>query len=277
MFTLAGCGEKGFSDGPARGARFCYPHDVEVHYPPDSPPVMLVADFDNNCLRRVLMHEGTGEHVTSWAGSNIGTPGFKDGHIKDALFNHPGGLAVRAPAPAASTRDIVAGVGVGAGAGAGAGAGDTTEIFVADTYNHAVRRITCVRGSWQVATIAGGCGKGFRDGLGSMARFNCPTGLAIGAHGDIYVADFSNHAVRLVRREASGVWRVSTIVGQAVSCGDGEPEIGLSGFVDGPSGEARLNRPHGLTYDSDFSVLYVADCMNNRLRCVQGSVVSTLV
>jgi hypothetical protein len=32
VLTVAGCGEKGFSDGPARLSKFCYPHDVEVHY-----------------------------------------------------------------------------------------------------------------------------------------------------------------------------------------------------------------------------------------------------
>lgn len=41
--------------------------------------------------------------------------------------------------------------------------------------------------------------------------------------------------------------------------------------------QARLNRPHGVTYDPDFDIIYVADCMNNRVRCIRGNRVWTLV
>ncbi len=54
---MAGSGEKGFSDGPARACKFCYPHDVEFHA---QEGVLLVADFDNNCIRRVFMDLGVG-------------------------------------------------------------------------------------------------------------------------------------------------------------------------------------------------------------------------
>jgi hypothetical protein len=54
---VAGSGEKGFSDGPARACKFCYPHDVEFHA---QEGVLLVADFDNNCIRRVFMDLGVG-------------------------------------------------------------------------------------------------------------------------------------------------------------------------------------------------------------------------
>ena len=57
LLTVAGSGEKGFSDGPARACKFCYPHDVEFHA---QEGVLLVADFDNNCIRRVFMDLGIG-------------------------------------------------------------------------------------------------------------------------------------------------------------------------------------------------------------------------
>jgi DNA-binding beta-propeller fold protein YncE len=47
--------------------------------------------------------------------------------------------------------------------------------------------------------------------------------------------------------------------------------------VDGTLEHARLNRPHGVTYDADLDTIYVADCMNNRVRVIKGNRVSTLV
>ncbi len=61
--------------------------------------------------------------MTSWAGSNLGKAGFEDGPVKQALFNHPGGLA---------SMDR----------------GEKGDVFVADTYNHAIRLITRVDGQW---------------------------------------------------------------------------------------------------------------------------------
>ena len=41
--------------------------------------------------------------------------------------------------------------------------------------------------------------------------------------------------------------------------------------------QARMNRPHGITYDAYFDTLFVADCMNNRVRTIKGNLVSTLL
>ena len=207
VLTVAGTGEKGLSDGPAKACRFCYPHDVEVHYL-KAGAALLVADFDNNCIRRVTLHEGVGEHVVTWAGSNLAAAGFEDGRVQDARFNHPGGLARSHN-------------------------GEDADIVVADTYNHAIRLISHVNGQWEVKTIAG-CGeKGFADGVGAQARFNCPTGVAIGSYGDVYVADFSNHAIRMLRKDHSGQWSVTTLVGRM------EGGMGAAGYVDGSLHDVR--------------------------------------
>ena len=271
VLTVAGSGSKGFSDGPARFATFCYPHDVEMHYLNEGAAVLLTADFDNNCLRRVFLVEGVGEHVSCWAGSNIGTAGLKDGRVQDALFNHPGGLATslpptHLPISLASTTSLTC-----------IATSDNADVFVADTYNHCVRMISHHNGHWLVKTIAGNGEKGFRDAVGEGARFNCPTGIVLGPFGDVFVADFSNHAIRMLRKESSGSWRVSTLVGKVAKGVDGAPDFGVCGYVDGTLDQGRLNRPHGVTYDADFDTIYVADCMNNRVRTIKGNYLSTLI
>jgi hypothetical protein len=59
---------------------------------------------------------------------------------------------------------------------------------------HDVARHASWHAAWhqqEVKTIAGGAQKGFADGVGQRARFNCPTGIAVGSYGDVYVAGTS--------------------------------------------------------------------------------------
>ena len=104
--------------------------------------------------------------------STLHPHGFLDGPPSSARFHHPAGIAARPNGGA----------------------------YVADASNHAIRRVD---GGGVVATIAGGDGPGFADGAGRAARFYNPHGVAVGPDGEIYVADTSNHAVRLVA--ANGV------------------------------------------------------------------------
>jgi hypothetical protein len=83
--------------------------------------------------------------------------------------------------------------------------------------------------------------------------------VVVDSAGVVYVADTSNHRIRLV---ANG--QVSTL------SGDGTP-----GFSDGPVATAQFNSPAGLALDS-AGVLYVADAGNHRIRVVAGGQVSTL-
>ena len=171
--------------------------------------------------------------------------GFKDGEDSEARFHGPQGIALD---------------------------GDGN-ILVADTYNHAVRRVTR---SGVVTTIAGhlttadyvdgvGADVGYVDGVGADARFNEPWGIAVDARGLIIVADSMNNCLRMV---TPGDAAVSTLVG------DGNAE---KGFNDGQGLSARFSEPCGIALDIDGNIV-VADYHNSCIRKVDTArrIVSTL-
>ncbi|MEB3221934.1 MAG: NHL repeat-containing protein [Candidatus Sericytochromatia bacterium] len=130
-------------------------------------------------------------------------------------------------------------------------------LYVADTGNHRIRKVTP---DGAVTTLAGAAAEGYEDGAGSAARFRSPEGLALALDGTLYVADSGNHRIRAVTRD--GV--VTTLAGST------------QGYADGPGAAAKFNTPLGLALAPDGS-LYVADSSNHRLRKVgRGGVVSTL-
>jgi hypothetical protein len=90
-------------------------------------------------------------------------------------------------------------------------------VYVADTSNHTIRKITP---AGVVTTLAGSAGiVGSADGTGAAASFNYPDGVATDSAGNVYVADSGNSTIRKIT--PAGV--VTTIVGVA----------GQRGFVPG--------------------------------------------
>ena len=82
-------------------------------------------------------------------------------------------------------------------------------VYVADTFNHTIRKITP---AGVVSTLAGLAGSiGTANGTGSAARFNYPEGVAVDSAGNLYVADTDNHTIRKIT--PAGV--VSTLAGLA--------------------------------------------------------------
>jgi hypothetical protein len=76
-------------------------------------------------------------------------------------------------------------------------------IYVADTGNNTVRKVTPMGG---VTTLAGRAGTGGATngiGTGEDARFNSPGGVAADSAGNVYVADTNNHTVRKIALSAS--------------------------------------------------------------------------
>jgi hypothetical protein len=112
-----------------------------------------------------------------------------------------------------------------------------------------------------VTTIAGGS-RGFADGPALSARFNNPSGIALGSSGTVYVADSDNHSIRAL---SSGT--VTTIAGA--------PQHGLQ---DGKGTDARFYRPWGAAL-SPLDGLVVTDVNNHAIRRVdlETLIVSTLV
>ena len=98
-------------------------------------------------------------------------------------------------------------------------------VYVADTNNYTIRKITP---AGVVSTLAGLAGtSGSADGTGSAARFNYPHGVAVDSSGNVYVADSGNNTIRKIT--PAGV--VSTLAGLA----------GSSGSADGTGSAARFN------------------------------------
>lgn len=125
-------------------------------------------------------------------------------------------------------------------------------IYVADTGNNVIRKIT----DGKVTTFAGNGKAGYKDGTSKEAQFNAPSSLVIDKNGYIYVADTLNHVIRKI--SPSGF--VSTFAGTTA---------GNAGFRDGPAGEALFNEPAALALDSQEN-LYIADSGNQRIRKVSG-------
>jgi ABC-type branched-subunit amino acid transport system substrate-binding protein/sugar lactone lactonase YvrE len=130
-------------------------------------------------------------------------------------------------------------------------------VYVAER-GHRIRRITF---DGAVSTLAGTGVPGYADGPGSTAQFNYPSGVALDAAGNVYVADTFNHRIRVIR--PGGV--VSTLAG------DGEV-----GYRDGTAMQAQFNAPTDVAVDAT-GVIYVADSRNNRIRTISPErVVTTL-
>ena len=111
-----------------------------------------------------------------------------------------------------------------------------------------------------VVTTLAGSAEGFADGSGATARFRRPTGIALDAVGNIYVADSLNHRIRKV----SPAGEVTTLAG------------GDQGATDGIGAVAQFNLPTGIAVDGDGNVV-VADTYNHRIRKVSPTgEVSTL-
>jgi DNA-binding beta-propeller fold protein YncE len=140
-------------------------------------------------------------------------------------------------------------------------ASDGTNLYIADTENHTIRKIVLATGA--VTTLAGTVGEtGNTDGTGTAARFKKPKGITVNG-ANLYVTDTGNITVRKIVI-ATGV--VTTFAGTA----------NTSGSNDGTGIAAKFSIPIGIT--NDGTNLYVADSGNNIIRKIvmSSGVVTTL-
>ena len=219
--TIAGIGLAGFGGdgGPATAARFHYPWGVAV----DAVGYVYIADQSNHRIRRIAA-DGT---IETFAGTGVAGFAGDGGPAGEAALNEPLGMSVDA-------------------------AGN---VYVADTKNHRIRRITP---DGTIDTLAGTGVAGYAGdgGPAAAARLNNPWDVAVDAAGNVYVAERDNHRVR--RIAADGI--IQTLAGTGVE--------GFSGD-GGPATEARLNSPSGLATDASGRI-FVADRYNYRIRVVES-------
>ena len=217
--------------------------------------------------------------------AGTGLRGNQDGPANKASFAHPCGIAVD----------------------------ELGNVYVADCGNHTIRMVSP---DGEVTTVAGSGESGLKDGVGIEACFTNPCGVTVISDGEdleLYVTDYSNNAVRKLRRvpHSSGIQVSTSAVNgvldtpYGVTCchtdahgvvlyiachnssnlvrfipGKGVPEVlagcGRPGHVDGAGTAAALNRPNGVAVDPEGSI-YVTDSGNHCVRRVTpDGVVSTL-
>ena len=133
----------------------------------------------------------------------------------------------------------------------------TGDLYIADTYNNAIRMITKSTGI--ITTIAGTGIQGYsgNGGPATSAKLNRPSDVAIDAvTGNIYICDKYNNVIRMIAK-STGI--ITTVVGtrRAGYCGDG-----------GPATLAMLSDPYSIVIDASSGMMYIADTENNVIRSV---------
>ncbi len=281
VITIAGkAGEAGYADGLLENARFHYPYGLAV-----KGSVLFVADLWNEAIRVIFLSSG----IVYTIGGTPPEPGATDGPIGVGKFNSPadvdiiGDYAYVADMDNQTVRKVniftgelstVAGEAPNPGTADAPGDqsrfntpggividGDT--LYVADTFNHTIRKIDTPTG--EVTTLAGSPGVfGTSDSTESPALFNSPTDVIIDATGEnLYIIDTDNH---VIRRMDLSTGEVRTFAGYPDS----------SGSQDGTGREARFHSPKRGVRLGDR--LYIADTGNHAIREVDipTGVVTTL-
>ncbi|MEB3330817.1 MAG: hypothetical protein VKQ33_16465, partial [Candidatus Sericytochromatia bacterium] len=219
--TLVGNGEAGLADGVGGAARLNAPRGLELG---PAGEALYVADEGNGRLRRVTLAGAVstvGNAIQRPFGVALDATGglygveFFSGVIKQlsptgAFERFAGGSPKGSTdGPRLEARFSTLGDAVVAADGT---------MYVADTGNHRIRRITP---GGVVSTLAGSRA-GFRQGVGAEALFDSPEGLVLGPEGVLYVADTRNHSIRRVTRDGL----VSLVAGRTTTQG--------KGYVNGP-------------------------------------------
>jgi sugar lactone lactonase YvrE len=268
--TIAGSAVwHGENDGLGQEARFSQPRGIAI----DEAGNLVVADMGNNTLRRI---DAMGMVTT--IGGLPGVEGSVDGRLPDSRFKAPCGVfldkdgtifvtdtgnhTIRKASVAwpysfgtlaGETRAAGNVNGFGTNAKFNSPAGIAVDVYgqvyVADSGNHIVRRISA---QGDVDTIAGLAGvSGSADGTGTTARFDTPQDVAVDGNGNVYVCDTGNHVIRRIWVDGN----VTTIAGL--------PQT--PGSTDGSTAVARFNKPRSLALGKD-DVIYVADYNNCSIR-----------
>ena len=213
-----------YIDGPMWEAGFWRPTSISKPFGGG----LFIADSRNNAIRVIM--DG---YVFTVAGGL--RPGYASGSPNEAMFDMPGAVAIH----------------------------PNGYVYVADTGNHVIRRISS---DGYTETVAGQGGRpGHNDGSAEYALFYGPMGIAIAPDGRIFVADTGNHLIRVIE---NGV--VSTLAGTRDFIEtDGMEQYPIGGYVDGIPGVAMFNQPIGIALWHEY--LIVADSANHSIRVVAPS------
>jgi sugar lactone lactonase YvrE len=136
-------------------------------------------------------------------------------------------------------------------------------VYIADTANQVIRKITSATGI--ISTVAGSGSQGDTGDAGpaTSAKLNSPAGVTIDPGGNIAIADTGNHRIRVVNA-STGI--IATVAGNGVTRSNGRGTFSGDG---GAATLAGLNFPYAVAYDSSGNV-YIPDSANHRIRMVSA-------
>jgi pyrrolidone-carboxylate peptidase len=271
---VSGDGVYGYVEGAPSAARWRTPlAGVMAIDPLSSQPALFIADSENHRIRMILLAGANAGQSVLIAGD--GTAGLSDGggNPLAARYNGPRGIA------AFTTEN-----------------GVVTALIIADTNNHALRKLAWDAG-WKPSTISSSAGSPdlLDSTTPSQCKYNAPEGIVVAPDGFAYVADTGNGAIRKVDQNGAATTRVAkgvilTPSGITASGRTGELYIsdrsankiwkvagnivtwiagsGAADFVEGIGTDARFNAPAQLAWASTYfgEFIYIADRGNNRIR-----------
>jgi trimeric autotransporter adhesin len=282
-------GFSGGDGGPATSGNLTYPTGVAV----DSSGNIFIADQTYCRIRKVSAQTGD---ISTVAGTGVCSSSGDGGSATTATLNNPSGVAVDslgniiiADTNNCSVRRVSASTGVittlaGKGSGSSGAllcgySGDgglatsaalgfandvaldsSGNIFIADTTNCAIRKITVSTGV--ISTVAGSvsCGYSGDGASATAAQLDHPRGVALDISGNVYIADTTNCVVRKI--SASDL-KISSVAGSnSIGCG-------YSGD-GGAASNAQLDQPYGVTVGSSGDI-FIADFNNSVIREVSAS------
>jgi sugar lactone lactonase YvrE len=226
--TVAGNGTAGYAGegGAATNAEFDVPDGVAV----DAAGNLFIADYYNNRIRKM----GTNGIIRTVAGNGINGYSGDGGAATNAELGYPNGVAVDAKG----------------------------NLFIADYYNNRIRKVGT---NGTITTVAGNGTAGYSGdgGAATSAELRYPSGVAVDAGGNLFVADEENNMIRKI--DTNGI--IATVAGNGTQgySGDG-----------GAASEAELFLPYGVALDATGN-LFIADLYNQRIRKVGiNGIISTV-
>ena len=281
----------GFTNGEGTAAKFKNPEGIAIN-PNDQ--VLYIADTGNHSIRVITLSNNSPAVVTTLAGS--GSSGAANGTGASATFNSPRGVVVApfddflfvadtgnhrirkirlSDETAGLTTTLAGGVSSGSGNGTTAsfnlprgiaaystdGSSGNGVIFIADTGNHLIRKITDIKGTPTTSTIAGSGSSGYTDATGTSAVFNTPVNIVIDTRNQsLFVTDRENNVIRRIKINNNVV---TTVAG---------PASGVGGYTDATGTNARFTIPVGITItqsDATKTILAITDSTKDIIRKIE--------
>ncbi|WP_426672077.1 putative Ig domain-containing protein [Mucilaginibacter sp. McL0603] len=257
--TFAGSlsGTAGTTDGTGTAALFNEPDGLAI----DGSGNIYVADYGSNRIRKITPAAVVTTFYTNTA-TSFGPAGLCFDHSGNLIVAAQDGNKIESISPS-GVMTIIAGNNYGYTNGTGTAAAfelpedvqvdGSGNIFVADYLNNAIRKITPagVVTTFAGSNVSGNTGD-FADGVGTAARFNNITGVALGSGNIIYVADLYNNAIRKITPDGT----VSEVAGNVWQA---------EGAADGAGTTASFNQPADLYIDGTGTG-YIADSGNGSIR-----------